>query len=56
MTARGWGVFLDIRTSRQNAYLFMYERFEAKKGSKTVKNQPKKKFFVFETRGCLIDS
>ena len=25
MTARVWGVFLDIRTTRQNAYFFIFE-------------------------------
>ena len=25
MTARVWGVFLDIRTTRQNAYFFNFE-------------------------------
>ena len=45
MTARGWGALLNIRTWRQNAYLFIFERV---KGQKRVENGQKstKNFFL----------
>ena len=55
MTARACIVFLDIRTRRQNAFFFLFWGVvgskEGRKGSKITK----KKFFVYETWGCLID-
>ena len=55
MTARAWGVFLDIRTTRQNAYFFIFEGVKRQKRVKKGQKSPKKKFFVYETWGCLID-
>ena len=46
MTARVWGVFLDIRTTRQNAYFFILRGCRLKRGSKRVKNHQKKVFCV----------
>ena len=51
MTARAWGVFLDIITSRQNAYFFIFEGIYVQKSVEKGQKSPKKKFFVYETWG-----
>ena len=51
MTARAWGVFLDIRRTRQNAYFFIFEGVKRQKRVKKGQISPKKKFFVYETWG-----
>ena len=48
MTARWWGVFLDIRTSRQNAYFFIFWGFKGQKRAKKVKNDH---YFLFFCMG-----
>ena len=52
MTARWWGVFLDIRTSRQNAYFFIFWGFKGQKGSKKAKNGHYFLFFFYGDMGC----
>ena len=49
MIARVWGVFLDIRTTRQNAYFFIFEGVWGHERVKKGQKSPKKKFFVYET-------
>ena len=51
MTARVWGLFLDIRTTRQNAYFSIFEGVKIQKRVKKGQKSPKKKFFVCETWG-----
>ena len=51
MTARVWGAFFDIRTTRQNAYFFIFEGVKRQKRVKKGQKSPKKKFFVYETWG-----
>ena len=45
MTARVCGAFLDIRTTRQNAYFFIFEGVKSQKRVKKGEKSPKKSFF-----------
>ena len=48
MTAWWWGVFLDIMTTRQNAYFFIFWGFN---GRKRVKKVKKDHYFLFFSIG-----
>ena len=49
MSARGWGLFLDIRTRRKNAYFFIFEGVKHQNRVKKGQKSTKKFFFVYET-------
>ena len=52
ITARWWGVFLDIRTSRQNAYFFIFWGFKGQKRVKKVKKWPLLFVFLYGDIRC----
>ena len=51
MTARVWGLFLDIRTTRQNAYFSIFEGVKTQKRVKKGQKSPKKSFLCLKQGG-----